>query len=102
MTASANNVTVPGDTRLNDLKVNRKAPFWAKIPIIKELRVAVGWQKGMLITGLLLTAFFLLVALFAPVIAPYGYAPQRCQWSFIPSSGSALIRTYLGYHRRWL
>ena len=51
MTASANNVTVPGDTRLNDLKVNRKAPFWAKIPIIKELRVAVGWQKGMLITG---------------------------------------------------
>ena len=67
MTASANNVTVPGDTRLNDLKVNRKAPFWAKIPIIKELRVAVGWQKGMLITGLLLTAFFLLVALFAPV-----------------------------------
>ena len=52
MTASANNVTVPGDTRLNDLKVNRKAPFWAKIPIIKELRVAVGWQKGMLITGL--------------------------------------------------
>ena len=60
MTASANNVTVPGDTRLNDLKVNRKAPFWAKIPIIKELRVAVGWQKGMLITGLLLTAFFLL------------------------------------------
>ena len=77
MTASANNVTVPGDTRLNDLKVNRKAPFWAKIPIIKELRVAVGWQKGMLITGLLLTAFFLLVALFAPVIAPYGYAQLK-------------------------
>lgn len=103
MTASANNVTVPGDTRLNDLKVNRKAPFWAKIPIIKELRVAVGWQKGMLITGLLLTAFFLLVALFAPVIAPYGYAQLKdAQWSFIPSSGSALIRTYLGYHRRWL
>ena len=71
MTASANNVTVPGDTRLNDLKVNRKAPFWAKIPIIKELRVAVGWQKGMLITGLLLTAFFLLVAL-----SIFGVPPQ--------------------------
>ena len=51
MTASANNVTVPGDTRLNDLKISRKAPFWTKIPIIKELRVAVGWQKGMLITA---------------------------------------------------
>ena len=82
MTASANNVTVPGDTRLNDLKVNRKAPFWAKIPIIKELRVAVGWQKGMLITGLLLTAFFLLVALFAPVIAPYGYARSKMPMEF--------------------
>ncbi|MFR1605935.1 MAG: hypothetical protein ACLSUZ_06190 [Bifidobacterium pseudocatenulatum] len=31
----------------------------------------------MLITGLLLTAFFLLVALFAPVIAPYGYAQLK-------------------------
>ena len=77
MTASANNVTVPGDTRLNDLKISRKAPFWTKIPIIKELHVAVGWQKGMLITGLSLTAFFLLVALFAPVIAPYGYAQLK-------------------------
>jgi len=36
--------------------------------------VAVGWQKGMLITGLAITAFFLLVALFAPLIAPYGHA----------------------------
>mgnify|MGYP007091825364 CR=1 FL=1 len=72
--ASANKVTVPGDNRLDELKLGNKTPFWHKIPIIKELRVAVGWQKGMLITGLAITAFFLLVALFAPLIAPYGHA----------------------------
>ena len=48
--ASANKVTVPGDNRLDELKLGNKTPFWHKIPIIKELRVAVGWQKGMLIT----------------------------------------------------
>lgn len=75
--ASVNNVTVPGDDRLDRLKINKQAPFWTKIPIIKELRIAVGWQKGMLITGLALTAFFLLVAIFAPLIAPYGYAQLK-------------------------
>ena len=75
--ASANKVTVPGDNRLDELKLGNKTPFWHKIPIIKELRVAVGWQKGMLITGLVLTAFFLLVAIFAPLIAPYSYAQLK-------------------------
>ena len=73
--ASANKVTVPGDNRLDELKLGNKTPFWHKIPIIKELRVAVGWQKGMLITGLVLTAFFLLVAIFAPLIAPFISVP---------------------------
>ena len=73
-TASQDKITVPGDDRLTKLNVSTKTPFWTKIPIIKELRVAVGWQKGMLITGLAITAFFLLVALFAPLIAPYGHA----------------------------
>lgn len=73
-TTSQDKITVPGDDRLTKLNVSTKTPFWTKIPIIKELRVAVGWQKGMLITGLAITAFFLLVALFAPLIAPYGHA----------------------------
>ena len=73
-TASQDKITVPGDDRLTKLNVSTKTPFWTKIPIIKELRVAVGWQKGMLIIGLAITAFFLLVALFAPLIAPYGHA----------------------------
>ena len=49
-TASQDKITVPGDDRLTKLNVSTKTPFWTKIPIIKELRVAVGWQKGMLIT----------------------------------------------------
>ncbi|MFT8639094.1 ABC transporter permease [Bifidobacterium sp.] len=66
-------VTVPGDTRLQNLK-NRPSSPLAKLPIIRELRIAVGWQRGMLITGLAITAVFVLLALFAPVIAPYGFA----------------------------
>lgn len=83
--ASANKVTVPGDNRLDELKLGNKTPFWHKIPIIKELRVAVGWQKGMLITGLVLTAFFLLVAIFAPLIAPYSYAQLKGRRRRFPS-----------------
>ena len=73
-TTSQDKITVPGDDRLTKLNVSTKTPFWTKIPIIKELRVAVGWQKGMLITGLAITAFFLLAAFFAPLIAPDGHA----------------------------
>ncbi|MBT1165759.1 ABC transporter permease [Bifidobacterium simiarum] len=66
--------TVPGDDRLEELRQSTKTSFFAKLPIIKQLRIAVGWQKGMLVTGLILCGFFLLVAIFAPLIAPYGYS----------------------------
>ncbi|PJM75170.1 ABC transporter permease [Bifidobacterium simiarum] len=66
--------TVPGDDRLEELRQSTKTSFFGKLPIIKQLRIAVGWQKGMLVTGLILCGFFLLVAIFAPLIAPYGYS----------------------------
>ncbi|MFT8356331.1 ABC transporter permease [Bifidobacterium aquikefiri] len=66
-------VTVPGDTRLQNLRAKPTSRL-AKLPIIRELRIAVGWQRGMLITGLTITAVFILLALFAPIIAPYGFA----------------------------
>ncbi|NMN00753.1 peptide ABC transporter permease [Bifidobacterium sp. DSM 109958] len=75
--SNASAVGVPGDSRLDALNVRKPPSFWAKMPIVKDLRIAVGWQKGMLITGLTLTALFLLVAIFAPVIAPYGYAQMK-------------------------
>ena len=75
--SSASKVTVPGDKRLENLKVNAGPSLFSKLPIVRELRVAVGWQKAMLFAGLIITAFFVLVAIFAPLIAPYGYSQIR-------------------------
>src|SRR5690242_21751224 len=47
---------------------------WRNLPVVHQLRQRVGLQRGMLIAGLVLTGAFLLVAIFAPVLAPYGYA----------------------------
>ena len=74
MSAANSAPTVPGDDRLEKLQQASKQTWFSKLPVIKQLRIAVGWQKGMLITGLVLCAFFLLVAIFAPLIAPYGYS----------------------------
>ena len=48
-----------------------------RIPVVHQLRQSVGLQRGMLVTGLLLTAFFIFIAVFAPLIAPYGFAQLR-------------------------
>lgn len=41
--------------------------------LIDDLRRATGIQRFMLVTGLVLTAFLLIVAVFAPLIAPYSW-----------------------------
>ncbi|MCS5720943.1 ABC transporter permease [Herbiconiux sp. CPCC 203407] len=51
--------------------------FWGRLPVLKQLRQSVGLQRGMLVAGLAITALFLLVAAFAPLIAPYGFAQLR-------------------------
>ncbi len=48
-----------------------------KLPVVHQLRQSVGWQRGMLITGLVITGIFLLTAAFAPWIAPYGFSQLR-------------------------
>lgn len=55
----------------------RKRRLRDRIPVVHQLRQSVGLQRGMLITGLVLTVLFILVALFAPLIAPYGFAQVR-------------------------
>src|SRR3954463_10678645 len=50
---------------------------WGRLPVVRQLRQSVGLQRGMLIAGLVLTAVFVLAALFAPLIAPYGYGQLR-------------------------
>lgn len=48
-----------------------------RLPVIHQLRQSVGLQRGMLITGLVVTGLFLFTAAFAPLIAPYGFAQLR-------------------------
>jgi peptide/nickel transport system permease protein len=54
-----------------------KIRWWNRLPVIHQLRQSVGLQRGMLVVGLVITGLFLLVALFAPVIAPYSYNELR-------------------------
>lgn len=45
-----------------------------KIPVISDLRRSHGLQRGMLIAGVVLTGVLVLVAIFAPLLAPYSWA----------------------------
>ncbi|NQX27819.1 ABC transporter permease [Microbacteriaceae bacterium VKM Ac-2854] len=54
-----------------------RGSFFAKLPVVHQLRQSVGVQRGMLVTGLIITGVFLLVTAFAPLIAPYGFAQLR-------------------------
>ncbi|WP_366944468.1 ABC transporter permease [uncultured Bifidobacterium sp.] len=75
MAAKDSTVGPRSDERIEALSSASRGPsFLSHIPFVKSLRIAVGWQKAMLIMGLVITAFFILVAVFAPWIAPYGYA----------------------------
>ena len=45
----------------------------SRIPGLAALRATVGFQRGMLLVGALLVLFFVVLAVFAPWIAPYGF-----------------------------
>ena len=48
-----------------------------RLPVVHQLRQSVGLQRGMLVAGLVITGVFILTAIFAPVLAPYGYNQLR-------------------------
>ncbi len=50
---------------------------WRRLPVVHQLRQSVGLQRGMLITGLVLTGLLVLTALIAPLLAPYGFNQLR-------------------------
>ena len=50
---------------------------WNRVPIVHQFKQSIGLQRGMLVTGLVITGFFLLVAALAPVISPYGFNELR-------------------------
>ncbi|WP_426624050.1 ABC transporter permease [Leifsonia sp. McL0607] len=54
-----------------------KRSIWNRLPVVHQLRQSVGLQRGMLVVGLALTGLFILVAVFAPLIAPYGFSQLK-------------------------
>ncbi len=52
----------------------RRRFSWTRLPVVHQLRQSIGMQRGMLIIGLVLSGVFVFVAIFGPLLAPYGYA----------------------------
>jgi len=48
-----------------------------RIPLLAQVRSSVGLQRSMLLVGIGLTSIYILAAVFAPVLAPYGFAQLR-------------------------
>jgi peptide/nickel transport system permease protein len=54
-----------------------KPTLFQRLPIVSHLRQSIGVQRGMLIAGLIISGVFVIAAIFAPIIAPYGFAESR-------------------------
>ncbi|TFD33194.1 ABC transporter permease [Cryobacterium cryoconiti] len=62
---------------LTSVATTPKRSLWSRVPVVHQLRQSMGLQRGMLIAGLIITTLFVLTAIFAPVLAPYGYSQLR-------------------------
>ncbi|MDP9801198.1 peptide/nickel transport system permease protein [Arcanobacterium wilhelmae] len=70
---------------------------WAdRLPLVKDVRRSYGIQRGMLVTGLVLTGLLLLVALLAPVLAPYSWAQQGDDAGAFGPQQAPSARNWLG------
>jgi peptide/nickel transport system permease protein len=72
-----------------------------RLPVVHQFRQSVGLQRGMLVAGLVLTGFFLLLAVLAPVIAPYGFNQLTDEngdtfGSQVPPGGEHILGTTVG------
>lgn len=54
-----------------------KRSLFSRVPIAAQLRQSVGVQRFMLLTGVIITAVYVVVAIFAPLIAPYSYGQLK-------------------------
>jgi peptide/nickel transport system permease protein len=79
---------------------NPRRKWWLRLPIVHQLRQSMGLQRGMLIGGLVMTTLFLITAIFAPLLAPYGYGQLRDSagpfGSQVPPGASHLLGTTVG------
>ena len=78
----------------------RKTPLSSRIPVVSHLRQSVGVQRGMLIAGIVISSVFILTAIFAPLIAPFGFAQTRDADGLfgkqLPPSGDHIWGTTVG------
>lgn len=49
----------------------------SRIPGVAAVRATSGFQRGMLLAGAVIVAFFAVLAVFAPLISPYGFNDDR-------------------------
>lgn len=74
--------------------------FLRRLPVVRQYRQSVGLQRGMLTAGLVITGVFVLTAILAPVIAPYGYnqlsADGERFGAQVPPGGNHLLGTTVG------
>ena len=80
--------------------VPRRESLWRRLPVIHQLRQSVGLQRGMLVVGLVITGVFVLTALLAPLLAPYGFAQLKDENGNFgaqqPPGGDHLLGTTVG------
>ena len=73
---------------------------WRDLPVVHQLRQSVGVQRAMLVIGLVITAAFVLLALLAPVVAPYRWAQldeNRVPFgTLVPPGGDHVLGTTQG------
>ncbi len=73
---------------------------WKRLPVVHQLRTSVGLQRFMLVFGLVLTVCFVLTAVFAPLLAPYGFDQLRTGDELFgaqqPPSSEHLLGTTVG------
>src|SRR3954465_1866751 len=78
----------------------RRRRSWRRLPVVHQLRQSVGLQRGMLVTGLVITAIFVLTAIFAPLLSPFGFSrlggPDGSLGSQRPPSPEPLLGTTVG------
>ncbi|MEY2849289.1 MAG: hypothetical protein RI885_1956 [Actinomycetota bacterium] len=64
-------------TEVGERRPVRRPGRLSRLPVVSHLRQSVGVQRGMLVTGVVISSVFLLTAAFAWAIAPYGWAQSR-------------------------
>jgi len=79
---------------------SNKHGLWSRLPVVHQLRQSVGLQRGMLVVGLVITGLFILTAILAPLVSPFGYSQLRDASGAFgaqkPPGGSHLLGTTVG------